>query len=290
MLRVLFLSTAWFSFLGTTVIAKDGVAVIVDQDLLPARTALTDLTKAIKQQQIKMVCRDTEQPGTQFRFVIGIAGQSRLVDRLLGEHKIRLPTESESLCVQRLPSKTGETILVAGRDPRGLSYALLDLARAIELTRDKTSWQEAISPQIEKPFLRHRSVTIHLANRDLDASWYFDEEFWRDYFATLARNRFYNFTLTFADQMNYLNPVYAHLVDVPGFEEVKASDVTAEGKRRNLKMLRRITELADERGVDFTFGVWTQQPVEAFGGEITVNQMPTGRQFMAYCAGGFLPS
>ncbi len=231
-----------------------------------------------------MIHNKVASEGKQTRLVIGIAGKSHAVDRLLDMCKIVLPSPRESLCVAKVSGQPGETILIAGRDARGLSYALLDVARAIELADDKAAWRNGISTGVEKPFLRQRSVTIHLANRDLEEAWYYDEAFWRDYFAMLARNRFNNFTLTFADQMNYLNPVYAHLVDVPGFDAVKASDVNADGKHRNLKMLRRITELADERGLDFTFGVWTQQPVANFGGKITVQNMPKVRRFMEYCA------
>ena len=267
--------------------ADDHTHIIVDSPLPPpAKLALTDLENALQRRNEKIERKTSVSKGPHHHIVVGIAGRSPHVDQMLAENSTVLPKPSESLCVSKFVIDTESIVVIAGRDVRGLIYALLDVTRAIELTPKDKSWVDAIASTTEQPFLRHRSVTIHLANRDLDGEWYYDEAFWREYFTMLARDRFNNFTLTFADQMNYLNPVYAHLVDVPGFEDVRASDVTADGKRRNLKMLRRITELADERGIDFTFGVWTQQPVKNFGGEITVQNMPKGQRFMDYCAGG----
>ncbi len=287
MLRRFLLILLCSFFLGSIAVADERVELTVDSNLHEAaKSALADLTGALRQQEVEVIRNTTVAKGKNTRLVIGIAGQSPSVDQLLEQNKIGVPRQSESLCVAKVLSKAGTTIVIAGRDDRGLSYALLDVARVIEMADGKAEWLDAIPTGVEEPCLRHRSVTVHSANRDLEEDWYYDEAFWREYFAMLARGRFNNFTLTFADQMNYLNPVYAHLVDVPGFDDVKASDVTPNGKRRNLKMLRRITELADERGVDFTFGVWTQQPVEKFGGEITVKNMPKGRRFMEYCSRG----
>lgn len=230
MMRLCSLSVICSLLVASSVVADERVELIVDSELpVAAKIALTDLTDALQKKKVEVVRNKVAAKGAHTRLVIGVAGQSYAVDRLLEPHKIVLPSQSESLCVAKVPAKSDETILIAGRDGRGLSYALLDVARAIELEHDKAAWWDAISTGVEQPFLRHRCVTIHLSNRDLEEEWYYDEAFWRDYFAMLARNRFNHFTLTFADQMNYLNPVYAHLVDVPGFENVKATDVTAEG-------------------------------------------------------------
>jgi hypothetical protein len=217
--------------------------------------------------------------------VIGVAGKSRLVDRLLDEHRIALPQAADSLCIQSLQAGDHPILLLAGRDARGLSYAVLEAARAIQLATVDNPLT-GVSPAIESPFLRTRSITIHPCNEDVEKSWYFDDRFWRDYFARLARYRYNNFTLTFSDQTNYLNPVYAYLLPVPEFPAVHVEGLSEEKRSRNLAMLKRIGELARERGLDFTLGIWMQAPVSDYSADVRVRNLPTGLDAASYCAHG----
>ncbi|MBC7817513.1 MAG: hypothetical protein IAG10_11530, partial [Planctomycetaceae bacterium] len=202
------------------------------------------------------------------------------------EHRIQLSKQAESLCIQRLKAEKNPILLIAGADERGLSYALLDAARAVELSPKADAPFAAILEAVESPYLRVRSITIQLFNADLEAEWYFDEQFWAEYFKLLAQCRYNNFTLTFSHQTNYLNPLYAFLVDVPGFPQVSVKGLTPQDRERNLAMLKRIAEMAHERGLDFTLGIWTQLPVEKYPGEIRVEHLPTGLAAADYCAAG----
>ncbi|MBW3540000.1 MAG: hypothetical protein KY476_07015 [Planctomycetes bacterium] len=285
-LRPLLMLGLW---LCTAARAADGgeVLLVVDRPLTAAASlALADLESALEARKIASTRRPSLDDSRSPRLVIGIAGSSPLVDGLLRSAIINLPEEPESLCIRQVEATGGSVLLIAGRDSVGLSYALLEAAAAIEKAPPAEDPLGHIPEVVERPFLKHRSVTIHPANADLEADWYYDEDFWRWYFGMLARCRFNNFTLAFADQTNYLNPVYAWLVDVPGFEDVKPRGLTAADRERNLRMLGRIAELARERGLSFTFGVWTQQPVEAYGGEVLVTRMPEGEAFTRYCAQG----
>src|SRR5262249_19621427 len=131
-----------------------------------------------------------------------------------------------------------------------------------------------------------RSITIHPVNADLEEDWYFDERFWENYFAQLARCRYNHFTLTFSDQTNYLNPIYAYLVDVPGYPQVRVRGLSDAARRRNRAMLKRISELAHERGLDFTLGVWMQLPVPSYVGDVLVEHLPQGLAAASYCTAG----
>jgi hypothetical protein len=213
---------------------------------------------------------------------IGTPTSSKSIADFAASGKLALSREPESLAVKKL----GNTLVIAGADARGLGYALLDAARAIELAPPKTNSLDAVVESAESPFLRTRTMSVHLFNKDLEASWYFDENHWRDYFAMLARDRYNHFNLTFSDQTNYLTPLYAYLVEVPGYENVRAKGLTAAERGRNLAMLKRIAELAQERGIDFTLGIWAQAPVAAYPGEVAVENLPKGMAAAEYCAQG----
>jgi len=269
-------------------VRKDGVArVVIVVDAAPAppvALALGDLERALKLHAIPARRAASFSQGDEVALVVGVAGESSGVDRLLGEEGIVLPREAESLCIHRMREK--RVTLIAGRDPRGLSYALLEAARAIELAPAGSDALAMVRDVMESPFLRTRSLTVHLFNHDLDSAWYGDAEFWDAYLAMLARCRFNNFTLTFADQTNYLNPPYAHLLTVPGFPQVQVEGLDEAGRRRNLESLRRIAEQARARGLSFTLGIWTHLPVAKFIGGPRIHGLPEGLAAAEYCAAG----
>ena len=261
------------------------IIIVVDAALAPpAALALGDLERALKQRAFATQRSPTLPQGDGTVWIIGVAGESRSVDRMLGEERLTLPREAESLCIRRVRDK--RVTLIAGRDPRGLAYALLEAARAIELAPEGTDVLAALCDVTESPFLRTRSLTMHLFNHDLDSAWYGDAEFWDSYLAMLARCRFNNFTLTFADQTNYLNPPYAHLTAVPGFPQVRVEGLDDTARKKNLEMLRRISEKARERGLNFTLGIWTHLPVAKFIGGSRIEALPEGIAAAEYCAAG----
>jgi hypothetical protein len=208
------------------------------------------------------------------------------VDGLLAAHRIDLARAPESLCIKRLPGDEQPIVLIAGSDARGLSYAILEAARSVELAeREREPWGQ-IAEAVETPLLRVRAMSMHLFNKDLEESWYFDERFWRGYFAMLARHRYNQFTLTFSDQTNYLTPLYAYLVEVAGHDKVKVKGLSNRDRQRNLSMLKCIAELARKRGLDFNLGIWAQAPTPIYPGDVLVENLPEGLLLADYCSQG----
>lgn len=278
----------WLIMLAPTAAAAgEQVALVVDGPLgPPAAHALERLQRALQARGFSVARRAQLHGDGSPAAVVGLAGQSSGVDRLLEAHRIDLPREAESLCLRKLPQEGGQPVLlVAGRDPRGLAYALADAARAVELGRGADPWAP-VRDAVEAPFLRTRGLTVHLFNADLEKDWYFDERFWRGYFAMLAGHRYNLFSLTFADQTNYLNPPYAYLVEVPGFPNVRVKGMAEAERRRNLEMLRRISDLARDHGLEFHLGLWMQLPVPRYAGPVLVEQIPEGAAAANYCAEG----
>lgn len=216
--------------------------------------------------------------------VLGIAGGNAEFDRFLADRKMAVPAAAESLLVQ--PVDDDRTLVVAGRDERGLVYALRDAARGVAVLPEKQPWRSGIVAESAAPLLRVRNVSVHLFNADCEREWFFSEEFWRFYFQRLSLARFNRCTLTFCDQTNYLCPPYAYLVEMPEYPEVRVADCTLEQRAQNRKMLRRIAELADEYAIDFDLGIWMQAPVEKWAAAVQVTGLPQGLEHARYCALG----
>ena len=169
-----------------------------------------------------------------------------------------LPDTPESYCITSMMRGSAPLKILAGRDARGLMYALLEVARAIELAPKGTDPLLKIDDVSEAPFLKKRGATIHLFNSDLEKQWYYDKLFWQQYFGMLALHRFNNFALTFSDHTTYLNPPYPYMISVPEFPRVRARHLLEGDQDRNLEMLRSISDLASDYGIDFTFAIWMQ--------------------------------
>lgn len=217
--------------------------------------------------------------------VIGVAGASASFDAFLSEAKVEVCGAAESSTAAWVEDRK-QTLVLAGRDDRGLTYALRDATRGLAVAPHPGDWKRGITPAVESPFLRVRNVSVHLFNADCEREWFFSEEFWRDYFARLSLSRFNRCTLTFCDQTNYLCPPYAYLVAMPEYPQVKVEDCTPEQREANLAMLARIAELADEYAVDFDLGIWMQAPVPKWSAPVKVTGLPEGMELAKYCALG----
>lgn len=287
---------AWFCACARTAayaeVAEGQLQIVVDKALPPgAQSALGELRRAATAHahghpgRVVVVDRAPADVEAALTLVVGIAGQSPETDRILAAEKVPLPEAPESLAVRHFGDGR-KSLLVCGRDARGLSYALRDVARSIELAPREADPLAHVVEEVAAPQLAVRNVSIHPLNADVERGWYFDEAFWRSYFAMLALSRFNQFTLTFSDQTNYLCPVYAFLVDMPGYPEVKVTDRVRKERTKQLAMLKRIAELAEADGIDFNLGIWMQAPVPKYPGAVEVTGLPEGAELSRYCALG----
>jgi hypothetical protein len=142
---------------------------------------------------------------------------------------------------------SGERLVA--NDARGLMYGLLEAAAQIRRDGRLTNRKEA-------PHVAMRGIRVFIHNADLERNWYYSRDYWNDFFATLARDRFNRFNLVFAHQTDYLAPPYPFWVDIPEFPGVRARNLSAEQRQKNLEMLQFISQDAANHGIDFTLGVW----------------------------------
>ena len=264
--------------------AREVVLAVEAPGSAPVTNALAELEKALHGKGCHVVRGPWPGHLKTPSLVAAQAGASARVDELLAAERLTVPRAPESLCVKNALDSSPPRIFLAGRDGRGLTYALLDAARSIELAKPGSGPLGAIEEAAESPFLPERGISVHLFNADLERDWYYDEAFWRDYFSMLARNRYNSFALTFADHTSYLCPPYPFLVHVPECPAVKAKALAEEQRRRNLETLRFISQLARDWGIDFTLSAWMQRPFPPQRGPSMVEGLPEYPR--DYCAKG----
>ncbi|MGH9350907.1 MAG: hypothetical protein ACRD2G_01890, partial [Terriglobia bacterium] len=193
------------------------------QQALTQKGCKTRMTSAASRGAIQIEARDEERRGAA-----------------------NLPAAAESYAIS-LPSKN--RIVVEGSDATGMMYGLLELAEEIGAARGSGFIQQ-IKPSSGSPFLKIRGINMFLMTQEIDNpnGSFWSDEYWRDFFDMMARDR-YNFldlhgpcdgvTLTFPN-------AYSYFVYLPDFPQVGVGEARAA---RNMARLRQIVQWAAARGV-----------------------------------------
>ena len=183
---------------------------------------------------------------------------------LFSQHKLIIPGHPESLCLISAVEQERSVILASGMDPRGLAYALLDLADKVTCYEQLDQAFDFPQPQLESPASRLRSLMRGFESEVEDKSWFYDRDYWRDYLDLLARCRInklnfttgmgYNLAQNISD--SYLLFPYPFLLEVPGYRVEVVGLPTGE-RERNLATLQFIGAECLMRAIDFQLGIWT---------------------------------
>ena len=227
---------------------------------------------------------------------IGRPGDATLTIELVTPDEVSgvdVPTGDESFTVVG----QGSRIIVAGNDPTGLVYAVLELADRVTHAADPLETLTATTTYSESPAVPVRGLVRSFSSVDEDVPWFHDREFWTEYLTALASARFNRFHLALGMQYNYgadrhgatdnyLCFVYPFLFDVDGYE-VAAEGVDGAEQKRNLETLRFIAAETKRRGLKFQLGLWNH----AYDyGRDSVHRFPiTGvgpDNHAAYCGAG----
>ncbi|HEY5909682.1 MAG TPA: hypothetical protein VJA21_03660 [Verrucomicrobiae bacterium] len=177
--------------------------------------------------------------------------------KLLAELRLTPLTTPESLRIRRLSREGRTVLLVAGSDERGLMYALLDVADRVDWAKPGEELFSEVRDVEETPFAPERALSLYTFNRAYWESRFYDEAYWARYFDVLAQNRFNSVVVIFGyENGGFLAPCYPYFFDVPGFPEVRMVGITQERQQRNLAALNRLIQMAHDRGLRFTAGIW----------------------------------
>jgi hypothetical protein len=156
----------------------------------------------------------------------------------------------------------GTRVVVSGSDAVGLMYGLFELAEMISMAPGKgnavwrglhdTSGAPAMEIRADNPFLTVETPSGGVAGVTDAGSpispWFYDEGFWRGYFDTLARNRFNlcDFHAMYSFETTGFPNLLPYFIVNPDRPEASWQ---AQNPWRNLAMLNRIIDIAEDRGV-----------------------------------------
>lgn len=207
----------------------------------------------------KSVDGKDKNPNTEV-ILYGTLKESKVIQQLVKEGKLKLKDAAESLAVKRLKIDGRKTIVFAGADATGLMYALLDLVDALEHSTTPANTLDTYADISESPKngMRRMRVLMHHAANEHD--WYHSKEYWDWYIGMLSTNRFNGLNLVYSHQTPYMAPMYAWHLKIDEFPDVRPRGVSDEQREENLEVMRYIAKLCDERGIELTIGVWQHLP------------------------------
>ncbi|MBE7559404.1 hypothetical protein HS125_10800 [bacterium] len=231
----------------------------------PAAYGLAQVEKALSARGETLVRGDLPDSGRAL--CVGVAGAGTRLAQWTAAGRIALPDWPEALAVKRLREGGAEILAVAGSDAMGLMYALLEIAEEIEALPRDADWFASVKEVSEKPANAMRRMRIMLHHEANEEDTYLNPEYWDWYLDLLVRNRFNALNLVYSHQTSYMAPMYPWHIVVPGFPNVNVKGLSEERRQRNLAALQGIARKCQERGLEFTLGIWQQLPwMEAFVG------------------------
>lgn len=252
-----------------TAVAGDIAIILLGEDEIavaePVSRAVNELREAILEAGTgARLYADAGSVPRGDRRVLVAGKDSPMAQEILGGLGIAVPDSGESLVLTEGTWKQEPVLLACGSDPRGLMYAVLELADRIQCGVDPLVALQVAEPIVEQPAVRVRSIYRTFTSDVEDLPWYSSREFWRQYLSELARQRINRFSLTFGMGYNtpksikdsYLFFAYPFLVEVPGYD-VRAAGLPDAERDRNMDMLKFISEETAARGIDFHLALWS---------------------------------
>jgi hypothetical protein len=223
----------------------------------PAAYGIAKLIEAISDRDVAVTSVKTiEQADSSHLIVAGLASQRRVADLITG-CGLALPKQPESLAVCRIQDSGRSTIVLCGGDAVGLMYSALDTAQRIVWASAEENLFAHVRNTSESPCLTDRSVSTYTMHRRLFEQRLYDESYWRQYFDMLAESRINSYVIIFGyENGGFMAPIYPYFFNVDEFPDVELCGITDEQQAKNTAALRRVIELAHERGIRLTVGIW----------------------------------
>jgi hypothetical protein len=240
---------------GMTRLNGRGVSIVSDpRDPVassgPAIWAAAELQRSLEAKGVSTQRRDSlvEAPSNDFQIVLS------------GPAHAQVSEAAESFA---FAPESSNRLIAAGRDPRGLVYATLELADRVRFAPLALAALQ-LRPEQEQSANRVRSIARCFVSDVEDKSWYYDRAMWNEYLTMLAAQRLNRFSMTFGLAYNwpmrvtdsYLYFTYPFLFDVPGYN-VRVKGLPDAERDRNFETLQFIGEQTVKRGLQFQVGLWT---------------------------------
>jgi len=235
------------------------VSVVPDQAAGPAAShGLGKLMAALRAKEIPCEkARSLDDARGKFIVVAGLAANDTPASRLLKAGNYPVPQGPEALVIQRMQWQGRPVWVIGGSDDRGVMYGALDVADRIGWSADRNSPLSEVRDTVENPDVPERAISIYTMNRAYWESRFYDQDYWARYLDLLARNRFNSLVVIFGyENGGFLAPCYPYFFDVEEFPDVRLTGITRRQQQRNLDAFKRLIQMAHDRGLNFTVGIW----------------------------------
>lgn len=234
------------------------VRIQVRQDLdAPAYHGINKLVEALQNSGME-VTQTAPGASSDARYVIqaGLASDPHIAGAI-ADGGLEIPHAAEALAILVLPGTDQTRVVLAGSDATGLMYAALDAAQRIGHTPPDEDLFSQLSNTTESPFISDRSVSTYTMHRKWFEQRLYDPDYWTTYFDMLAANRINSYAIIFGYECaGFMAPMYPYFFDVEEFPQVRFNGLSTEEQSRNRDAMQRVIDLAHERGIRVTFGIW----------------------------------
>ena len=223
----------------------------------PIAYGISKLVEAISERDIAVApLKAIEQADCSHVIVAGLASERPVVELTMASG-LALPKRPEALTIGRVQNGDRCTIVLCGGDAVGLMYAALDTAERIGWATGDEDLFAHVRSTSELPCLTDRSVSTYTMHRRLFEERLYDEMYWEQYFDLLAASRINSYVIIFGyENGGFMAPIYPYFFGVEEFPDVELYGITDQEQAKNTAALRRVIELAHERGIRFTVGIW----------------------------------
>lgn len=189
--------------------------------------------------------------------ITGLASGYGTAALLLKSKNRSVPQFAEALMIWKTNWQNKQVWVVSGFDATGVMYGLLDIADRISWSNDKQNPLSKVKEITEQPAIAERTVSVYTMNRAYWESRFYDEAYWAKYLDMLAQDRFNMLTVIFGyENGGFLAPPYPYFFNVDGYPGVKMEGITAQQQQRNLTAMNRLVQMAHDRGIGLTVGIW----------------------------------
>ncbi|MEO8885965.1 MAG: hypothetical protein ABI367_07870 [Mucilaginibacter sp.] len=240
-------------------VTHPNVSIVTDKtNGAPVTHALNKLISALTAKHIsfEQVTSINNAHG-QSVIVAGAATGAGDAAQLLKAAKYTVPKVAQALTIRKTNWRNKSVWVISGFDDTGIMYAILDVADKVHYAGSKNDPFIALKTITEKPAIPERAVFIYTMNRAYWESRFYNEAYWTRYLDMLAKDRFNMLTVIFGyENGGFLAPPYPYFFDVDGFPGVKMKGMTPQQQQRNLAAFNHIIQMAHERGIGVTAGIW----------------------------------
>jgi hypothetical protein len=258
-LLVILISVLLLFFSKSESSGQDKVSIISDKVTgAPFSYGLTELMRVLQSKRIEYEkVNSLKETKGNLIIITGLSRGTGMAAQLLKEAGRKVPATAEALLIWKTRLKNKEAVVISGYDDKGIMYGLLDVADRIRGITGNVHPLSAVNEITEQPAIAERAVSMYTMNRRYWEDRLFDETYWTRYFDLLAHCRFNMFTIIFGyENGGFLAPCYPYFFDVEGYPGVKMSGLTQKEQQRNLTALNRVIQLAKDRGIGITLGIW----------------------------------